>query len=250
VSLGRDNGTAAPAATVSPANWWQRENVLPLLVLLVATAIAWGYVLRTPMHAPAMHGMRMPLGIFLFGWTVMMVAMMLPATLPLILLYHSAVRKQSGNPVVRVGLLIAGYFAIWTAAGLPVYVYSELVAGPRMAVLPALLLIAGGLHQFTSLKHGCHKRCSSPWFFLMRQWRPGAYGAARLGALHGIDCLGCCLGLMSGLLALGMMNVGWMLAAAVIIVAEKTHPRGHLIARPLGVGMLVGGIAMFAGALS
>lgn len=247
---GRDSGIGAPVAPIASATWRNRENVLPLLVLLLATAIAWVYVLRTPMHAPAMHGMRMPFSIFLFGWTAMMVAMMLPATLPLIVLYRNAVRKQTGSPVARVGLLIAGYFAIWIGAGLPVYAYSELVAGPQVATLPGLLLIGGGLYQFTSLKHGCHKRCSSPWFFLMHQWRPGAYGAARMGVLHGIDCLGCCLGLMAGLVALGMMNVGWMLAAAVIIVAEKTHPRGHLIARPLGIVMVVGGIAMLSGAFA
>ncbi len=66
-------------------------------------------------------------------------------------------------------------------------------------------------------------------------------GALRLGILHGVDCLGCCAGLMVPLVALGMMNVAWMLTAAVIIFAEKTLPGGHRIARPLGIVLVIGG---------
>jgi predicted metal-binding membrane protein len=246
VSQPHDAGSASHGAAAGAATWWHRGTVLPLLLLLVVTAIAWVYVLRVPMHADAMPGMRMPVGLFLLGWTVMMIAMMLPATLPVIMIYDQAARRASpGGAAGQVVILLAGYFAIWIGAGLPVYAYSELVTGPAVPVVPAMLLIAGGLYQFTALKRGCHSRCSSPLFFVTRQWRPGPVGAARLGILHGIDCLGCCLGLMAGLVALGMMNVAWMLAAAVLIVAEKTLPRGHLIARPLGGIMVLGGIALF-----
>src|ERR671932_2069478 len=112
--------------------------------------------------------------------------------------------------------------------------------GSFVAILPAVLLIVGGVYQFTALKGACHARCSSPLFFLMQKWRPGAAGALRLGTLHGIDCLGCCAGLMVGLVALGMMNLAWMLTAALIIFAEKTIPGSHLAARPLGIVMVVG----------
>ncbi len=65
-----------------------------------------------------------------------------------------------------------------------------------------------------------------------------------MGILHGVDCLGCCAGLMVALVALGMMNIAWMLTAAVIIFAEKTLPGGHRIARPLGVVLVVGGLVV------
>jgi predicted metal-binding membrane protein len=107
-----------------------------------------------------------------------------------------------------------------------------------------VLLIAGGAYQFTAIKRGCHIRCSSPLWFLMQNWRPGASGALRLGALHGADCLGCCAGLMVGLVALGMMNLAWMLTAALIIFAEKTLPGSHRIAHPLGVLMIAGGTVL------
>jgi predicted metal-binding membrane protein len=112
-----------------------------------------------------------------------------------------------------------------------------------------LLLVVGGIYQFTPLKRICHARCSSPLFFLMQNWRSGAPGALRLGVLHGVDCLGCCAGLIAGLVALGLMNLVWMLTVAVIIFAEKTIPGSHRIARPLGVVMLAGGAVLLATSL-
>lgn len=131
------------------------------------------------------------------------------------------------------------------------YAYSLLAeaADSLATVMPASLLVVGGVYQFTPLKGACHARCSSPLFFVLQNWRQGATGALRLGMLHGVDCLSCCAGLMVGLVALGMMNLAWMLTAAVIIFAEKTLPNSHLIARPLGVVMVVGGVVLLASAL-
>jgi predicted metal-binding membrane protein len=47
---------------------------------------------------------------------------------------------------------------------------------------------------------------------------------------------------MLALVALGMMDVAWMLTAAVVIFVEKTLPGGHRIARPLGIALVVGGV--------
>ena len=51
---------------------------------------------------------------------------------------------------------------------------------------------------------------------------------------------------MVGLVALGLMNLTWMLTAAVIIFAEKTIPGSHRVARPLGVLMVAGGVVLLA----
>ncbi len=184
----------------------------------------------------------------------MMVAMMVPATLPLILLYRTLARKRLGPTGAQIGtaILLASYVTVWAIVGLPVYAYNLLssATGSLTAVLPALLLIVGGAYQFTPLKGICHARCSNPLFFLMRNWRPGAAGGAlRLGMMHGVDCLGCCAGLMVGLVALGTMNLVWMLTAAVIIFAEKTIPGSHRVARPLGMLMVAGGVVLLATSL-
>jgi predicted metal-binding membrane protein len=236
--------------------WRRRENILPGLVLIALAAAGWAYVAY---QAASMGSMRSASGgmamggiggaaLFLSGWTAMMVAMMLPATLPLILLYRHLARKRLSSVNARIGtvLLLVGYVAVWAMTGLPVFAYNVLssVVGSLAAVLPALLLIVGGAYQFTPLKRICHARCSSPLFFLMQNWRPGATGALRLGVIHGIDCLGCCAGLMVGLVALGVMNLTWMLTAAVIIFVEKTIPGSHRVAWPLGVLMVGGGVVL------
>jgi predicted metal-binding membrane protein len=250
-----EQSTSAFAPSVLE-RWRRRENLLPGLALVALAAVGWIYVAYQAAAMgdmwSAMGGMTMSgiggIVLFLSIWAVMMVAMMVPATLPLILLYRTIARNRLSLIRARVGMVImlVGYIAIWVAAGLPVYAYNSLAggAGSLAAVLPALLLIVGGAYQFTPLKRYCHARCSSPLFFLVRNWRPGATGALRLGMIHGVDCLGCCAGLMVGLVALGMMNLSWMLTAAVIIFVEKTIPNSHLIARPLGVVMVVGGVVL------
>ena len=241
--------------------WRKRENLLPGLALIALAAAGWAYVayqaasmgsMRSVVGGMAMGGIE-GIALFLCAWAVMMVAMMIPATLPLILLYRHLARKRLRPAQAQIGtaILLVGYLVVWATAGLPVYAYNSVssVAGSSTTVFPALLLIVGGAYQFTPLKRICHARCSSPLFFLMRNWRPGAIGALRLGVIHGVDCLGCCAGLMVGLVALGMMNLVWMLTAAVIIFAEKTIPNSHLIARPLGVIMVASGAVLLATSL-
>ena len=235
--------------------WRRRENLLPGLALLVLTVLGWAYVAYQASTMGSMQAMSaaristmggfVP---FVLGWTAMMVAMMIPATLPLILLYRTVARQRLNPIQARVGVaaLFLGYIAVWAVAGLPVYLYALTAEaiGSYAILLPAVLLVIGGAYQFTSLKRSCHTRCSNPLFFLMQKWKPGTAGALRLGALHGIDCLGCCAGLMVGLIALGMMNLALVFTAALIIFAEKTLPDSHRIARPLGVLMVTGGVVL------
>src|SRR5215216_2373829 len=242
--------------------WWRRENLFAGLALMALATVGWAYIAYQAasmgsMQSAAMGGMEMgPIGeaaLFLLAWTAMMVAMMVPATLPLILLYRTIARSRLSLLRARAGVVIVllGYIAVWALAGLPVYAYNSLAGakGSLATLWSALLLIIGGAYQFTSLKRICHTRCSSPLFFVMHNWRSGASGALRVGMLHGVDCLGCCAGLMVGLVALGMMNLAWMLTGALIIFAEKTLPNSHRISRPLGVVMVGGGVVLLATSL-
>src|SRR5215218_8385666 len=221
--------TSSAFAPAVLERWWRRENLLAGLALIALAAVGWAYVayqaasMGSMQSAAAMGGMQMgPIGeaaLFLLAWTAMMVAMMVPATLPLILLYQTIARNRLSLLRARAGVVIVllGYIAVWALARLPVYAYNSLAgaAGSLAALWSALLLIIGGAYQFTPLKRICHARCSNPLFFLMHNWRSGATGALRLGTLHGVDCLGCCAGLMVGLVALGMMNLAWIITASL-----------------------------------
>jgi predicted metal-binding membrane protein len=248
-----DSSSAFAPSTLQ--QWRRRENLLPGLALLLLTLAGWAFIAYQSSTMGAMETMSgaristmggfVP---FVLGWTAMMVAMMIPATLPLILLYRTVSRQRLNRIQERVGMLalLLGYIGVWAVAGMPVYLYalSAESVGRVAAVLPAVLLVIGGVYQFTSLKRSCHARCSSPLFFLMQNWKPGTIGALRLGTLHGIDCLGCCAGLMLGLVALGMMNLALVFTVALIIFAEKTLANSHRLARPLGVLMVAGGVVL------
>ena len=64
-------------------------------------------------------------------------------------------------------------------------------------------------------------------------------GALWMGIEHGAICVGCCLGLMLALFALGVMSLFWMGAAGVAILIEKAMPGGEAFARALAL-VLVG----------
>ena len=54
--------------------------------------------------------------LYVAGWLLMTVAMMLPTTLPLITIFRRLVRPR-GDGALLVGLLIAGYLGVWLLFG-------------------------------------------------------------------------------------------------------------------------------------
>ena len=85
-------------------------------------------------------------------------------------------------------------------------------------------LVAAGLYQLTPLKWACLRHCRSPLHLLLGG-RPGMVGAVRMGAMHGVVCVGCCIGLMLALFALGVMSLVWMAVVAAAVLVEKRSAR-------------------------
>ena len=88
--------------------------------------------------------------------------------------------------------------------------------GPLVA---GAVIAAAGLYQLTPLKSVCLRHCRSPLHFVLHGWRDGRAGAVRMGATHGLYCVGCCWGLMLALFALGVMSLFWMAVVAAVIFA-------------------------------
>ena len=87
------------------------------------------------------------------------------------------------------------------------------------------------------------------WRYL-QHWRGGTGGALLMGVHHGLYCVGCCVGLMTALVTLGMMSPVWMVTVALVVLFEKVLPQGERFALPIGVGMMGVGIAVGAGWLA
>ncbi len=69
-------------------------------------------------------------------------------------------------------------------------------------------------------------------------------GALRMGARHGLYCLGCCWALMAVLVAVGTMNVAWMAGLALLILLEKNAPYGERIALAAAVVFVTLGVVL------
>src|SRR6266849_6318270 len=113
----------------------------------------------------------------------------------------------------------------WTLATFRVMLLMWIVMMTAM-MLPsaAPVFLLTGVYQLTPLKQACLRRCRSPLEFLSHYWQGGALGAFRMGLRHGLFCLGCCWAMMALLFVGGLMNVLWIAALALFVLAEKVVP--------------------------
>jgi predicted metal-binding membrane protein len=218
-----------------------------------------------PMEDMAMVRMVAPwsfAGLIIFAaiWTIMMVAMMLPAAAPMILIFAAAQARRDRNVAVPTWIFTAGYILVWAGAGLGAYVldqaFTELLSShesrDRVTWVPlafGITLILAGLYQFTPLKHVCLRQCRSPWGFVAQYWREGRAGAVKMGVRHGLYCLGCCWALFAVLTAVGMISIAWMLSLTLVVFAEKVLPYGVRISAAVGVALIAIGLPIASGAL-
>ena len=254
----------------------RRDRIVVVVALAVITALAWVYVLwiavDMDMGGMEMSGFRMiPAGVGLMApalapwrwfefplvlimWIVMMVGMMTPSAAPMILIYARVGRlgAAQGTPFASTGWFVAGYLMVWSGFALAATAAQWALErtnllDARMAEssrqMGAIVLIAAGVYQWTSLKERCLRQCQAPLTFIQRQGgvRRDARGALRLGLKHGTYCLGCCWILMALLFVGGVMNILWIAAIAILVLAEKVLPPAWQIARISGLGLIASG---------
>ena len=188
---------------------------------------------------------------FVAGWTLMIFAMMLPTTLPLMAMFQTMVSNRP-NQAQLIALLILGYVAVWTGFGVLIHLADILVhEGAEQIVwleandwvIGAGTLVGAGIYQFTPLKYHCLDKCRSPFSFISAHWSGGNESAQSLslGLDHGLFCVGCCWTLMLLMFGVGAGNLGWMLLLGGVMAVEKNMPWGRRLSSPLGVFLVGGG---------
>jgi predicted metal-binding membrane protein len=232
----------------------------PLVVIVAAIAVAWAAAIvadvvggaRFVHHDALIEGgwpLPAALAVFVVAWQLMIVAMMLPSSLPLIRVFVMAAAGQE-EPARATAALLAGYASVWTVFGVAAFLFDVGIHGvvdrveflethPRL-IAGSVLIIAGAF-QFSDLKDRCLRECRHPAPFLMSRYARGSAAAFRLGVSHGIFCLGCCWALMLVGFAAGVANLWWMAALTAVMVFEKTARRGREASAPIGFGLLVAG---------
>jgi predicted metal-binding membrane protein len=252
----------------------RRDLALILGCITAITALAWLYLIQLDrqmsvsmaqmnIQMAMMTKMGMPMNMswhpadvfFTFTmWAVMMVGMMAPSAAPMILVFAAAqARRQENGASLSAGFFSLGYVAVWTAfsalAALAQWgLHESALISESMTVTSARLggavLIAAGIYQLTSWKSKCLVHCRSPLNFLMLHWRDGKAGAFKMGASHGVYCLGCCWALMCVLFAVGVMNLVWVAVLAAVVLVEKIAPKGVWIAWASGAVLIAYGAAV------
>ena len=239
-------------------------GLLTALVLLAWYALwlwgssPYGHVLlhgTAHMHVAAQSPWLLA-AIFVTGWTLMTVAMMLPTTFPMLLLFRRIVgeRATAGWLVL---VLILGYLGSWLLCGILLQLVNWMLhAGIGRLSWPAnagrisagVILTIAGLYQFSSLKYACLDKCRSPLSFLTSRWQGGneSTQALRIGVEHGLYCVGCCWSLMLLMFLVNAGSLVWMLFLGVVMALEKNFAWGRRLSAPLGVLLLAGAAVVVA----
>lgn len=238
----------------------QRQRTIILVLLLALTAASWIVLIWQAGEMDGNMSLTMGMGapLFIALWVVMMAAMMFPASASMVLMFSKiqAGKPQRGINAIPTWVFLAGYMAVWSAAG--VVAYGGALAGDELAdrwafagdnayIFAAGLLVAAGVYQVTPLKDVCLQKCRTPLSFVMNSWRDGYDGALRMGIDHGVYCLGCCWLLFVILFPLGMMNIAILALITLFIFVEKSTPFGHQAAKLAAVGLVAyGAVVLFS----
>jgi predicted metal-binding membrane protein len=193
-------------------------------------------------------GILVPGALYVGGFLLMVAAMMLPTSLPLLRRFALMVGDRADGRAL-LALLIGGYLLVWTGFGLVAHVLDWAVHDllHRMGglarhgwVVGAVVLAVAGAFQFSRLKYRCLSACRTPMSFIAQHWTGRAAGRAalRLGLHHGLFCVGCCWAIMLLMFVVGTGNVGWMLLLGAVMAVEKNSRWGRLLSAPLGVALL------------
>ena len=262
----------AKAVAAPLGAWWRRaERPLVLAALLALLSVsAWATLWwwnASPYGRYFAHGgwgefgtlaafcravpegeIVVPALLHALAWVLMVAAMMLPTTFPVLALFRRIVggRKDAGT---LTALVVLGFFAAWFSFGVVAHA-ADLLLQWIAARVPALtthawalgaaVLAGAGAFQFSALKYRCLEQCHTPFAFVASRWHGSSprREAWRLGLDHGVFCVGCCWALMLVMFVVGTGNLGWMLVLAVAMAAEKNLPWGRHLRTPLGLGLL------------
>jgi predicted metal-binding membrane protein len=207
-------------------------------------------------HLGAEGPLPLEASLFVVGWVLMIIAMMLPSSVPLVMTFGALVGRRP-RPGRFVGLLLLGYLAVWGTFGLAAWVadrgiHAAVDALPWLADHPQLImgttLLAAGLWQFSPLRERCLEACRSPLGFVVNRWRGTSplRESFAMGVAHGAFCVGCCWSLMLVMFGVGLGSLPLMLVLGGLTAIEKNLPSGRRLTRPLGVVLIMAAVYVVA----
>ena len=187
---------------------------------------------------------RTALAISVAAWQVMVGAMMLPSSVPMIRLLAATAPIDARRRVLSA--FLGGYASVWTAFGAAVFVFDAVIhrvvdrtpwLGQHPWYVGGATLALAGAFQFSPVKGRCLDKCQHPAAYRLAN-RRGTAAAFRTGWGHGLFCLGCCWALMLVMFAAGICNLVWMAGLAGVMAYEKTGRWGRQLVPVVGAVLL------------
>lgn len=261
--------TGNNAQTRDQAAWQFRARriVMPPLLLLIAGAWLllilsltgqFGLALFPPPDMAEPAYALGTLGARAAGWTVTVIAVVLPTALPAVDGYIAFLGKSNRPPpaILRSFAFVAGTLCVWLLfAAVVALVHTALYRNGALEAPQARLdglaaagglLLAAGIYQWTPVKTACLRKCRAPISFFMTTWLDGKKGAYLMGLIHGLYCVGCTAPLLALLFIGGTAVLLSIIPVALYIAAEKILPGGEALARVAGaLAVAYGGWLLF-----
>lgn len=168
-------------------------------------------------------------------WVVMVVAMMLPTTVPH--LRYLGFNTRTSRRQRSVALFLLGYFAVWLVPG-----FALSLAGATAPGWIAAAVLAAGTWELTPLKRRALRRCCRTWP-VGYSGAPADAAAVEYGLRHGVVCL-----LVTGPAMVALMLAGhpWWATVALtgVMAAQKLLERPDRWRTMVAIGWLASGVAV------
>jgi predicted metal-binding membrane protein len=182
--------------------------------------------------------------VFLVAWQVMVVAMMLPGSLPAIRAFGST--PDLGRPsLLGWAAFVGTYLLVWTGFGLfafggDVVTHRLVEVSPwfadRSFLIEAGVLAVAGAYQFAPLKRRALALCRHPGG--VDGNAAGADPSAATGFRHALDCVASSWALMVVMFAAGVASLAWMAVLTVVMAYEVLGRHGQRAASVWGAVLI------------
>ncbi len=250
-----------PTLTVASYKFTLTTIVLAVSLLAGLGLVLWGISpFASLLSHDSMSVRGLPDVLFVLGWLLMCVAMMLPTALPLLAAIERLTSQRADTRQLT-SIAAVGFLSVWLGSGIlvrmgDVWFHQLMLQNTWLSVHPrqvgAGLLSIAGVYLLLPIAQKCVSACQSPMGFIARAWtgQPNVRRqVARMGWEYGLSCFGCCWPLMSIMCALGMSNLVWMLIFTLLMMLQKHDRYGKLVTTTSGITILTVAVVLLVGTL-
>ncbi|MEA2495443.1 MAG: hypothetical protein QOJ29_3354 [Thermoleophilaceae bacterium] len=181
------------------------------------------------------------------GWSLMVVAMMVPVTLPAVRYVGLNSMRSRRRRAMAVYTVV--YVGVWVLFGITALGTEHLLRvhlGVSHTVLLAVVLAVAGAWQLTRAKRRALFACGRT-VALPPLGRRADAGCARYAVLQSWRCVRSCWAIMLVMVVVGHSSIVWMLVLTALVVAEELTVSGRRLTRPAAAALGAAALAVALG---